>query len=68
VAGRRFHRQGGGAWLDAEYKSSTSLTNITRGSEQYRALIADEPELRRIAEQLGGEVIVLWKNRAYRIR
>ncbi len=67
VAGRRFRRQGG-AWVDAEYKSSTSLTNVTRGSEQYRALVADEPELRRVAEQLGGDVIVVWKNRAYRIR
>ncbi|MDQ3684428.1 MAG: hypothetical protein M3430_02340 [Acidobacteriota bacterium] len=68
VAGRQFRRQGGGAWVDTEYKSSASLTNVTRGSEQYRALTADEPELRRIAEQLGGEVIVVWKNRAYRIR
>ncbi|HVF28842.1 MAG TPA: hypothetical protein VM943_11405 [Pyrinomonadaceae bacterium] len=68
VAGRRFRRLGGAAWVDAEYKSSASLTNVTRGSEQYRALVADEPELRRVAEQLGGEVIVVWKNRAYRIR
>lgn len=67
VAGRQFRRQSG-AWVDTAYQASTSLTNVTRGSEHYRALVADEPELRRVAEQLGGEVIVLWKNRAYRIR
>jgi hypothetical protein len=42
------------------------MTNVARGSEQYRALVADEPGLRAIAERLGGEVIVSWKTRAYR--
>jgi hypothetical protein len=41
---------------------------VRRNSEQYRALIADEPELRRISDALGGEVTVVWKGRAYRIR
>jgi len=67
VGGHRFRRQGG-AWIDMTYNSSMRTTNVARGSEQYRALIADEPELRRIADQLGGEVVVVWKNRAYRIR
>ncbi len=67
VGGHRFRRQGG-AWIDTTYNSSMGTTNVARGSEQYRALIADEPELRRIADQLGGEVVVVWKNRAYRIR
>jgi len=67
VAGRRFRRQGA-AWIDTAYQTSIALTNITRGSEQYRALVADEPELQRIVGQLGGEVIVLWKGRAYRFR
>jgi hypothetical protein len=65
VGGRQFQRQGG-AWVDTSYNSSRSTTNVRRGSEQYRALIADEPGLRSIAEQLGGEVIVVWKSRAYR--
>ncbi|MBA2732740.1 MAG: hypothetical protein H0U54_07590, partial [Acidobacteria bacterium] len=65
AGGRQFQRQGG-AWVDTAYNSSRSTTNIRRGSEQYRALIADEPGLRAIAEQLGGEVIVVWKSRAYR--
>jgi hypothetical protein len=67
LAGRRF-RKSGSVWIDTEYESSTPTTNITRGSEQYRALIADEPSLRTIAETLDGEIIVVWKSRAYRIR
>lgn len=66
VSGRRFRRQSG-AWVDTAYDSSQSTTNVGRGSEQYRALIADEPAIRTIAEQLSGQVIVVWKGRAYRI-
>jgi hypothetical protein len=66
VAGRRFRRQGD-AWIDTAYNSSRSTINVARGSDQYRALAADEPGLRSIAEQLGGEVIVVWKGKAYRI-
>lgn len=65
VGGRRFQRRGG-AWVDTAYNSSRPTTNIQRGSEQYRALVADEPTLRSITQQLGGEVIVVWKSRAYR--
>jgi hypothetical protein len=66
VGGRTFRRQGG-AWIDTAYNSSRATVNVSRGSEQYRALLADEPSLRTIAEQLSGEVIVVWKGRAYRI-
>jgi hypothetical protein len=66
VGGRQFVRRGG-AWVDTAYKSQAT-TNVRRGSEQYRALVADESGLRTIAEQLDGEVIVVWKSRAYRIR
>ena len=66
VAGRRF-RKDGSVWIDVAY-SSQATTIIKRGSEQYRALVADEPGIRTIAEQLSGEVIVVWKGRAYRIR
>ena len=41
---------------------------MARGSEQFRALIADEPVIGTIAKQLDGEVIVVWKGHAYRIR
>jgi hypothetical protein len=67
VAGRRFRRERG-VWIDTAYDSSRSIVNVTRGSEQYRALIADEPVIKSIAEQLDGEVIVVWKGRAYRLR
>ena len=68
VAGRKFLRQSGGAWIDTAYRSSQSVTNVSRGSEQFRALIADEPDIARISRELGGEVILVWKGRAYRIR
>ncbi len=67
VAGRRF-RKAGGVWVDTAYDSSRTTVNLARGSEQYRALVADEPAIRTIAEQLDGEIIVVWKGRAYRIR
>jgi hypothetical protein len=67
VSGRRFRRQGS-VWVDTAYDASHAVTNISRGSEQFRALVADEPGIRTIAEQLGGEVLLVWKNRAYRIR
>ena len=65
VSGKRFIRQNN-SWIDAAYQGTRATTNVKRGSEQYRALVADEPGLRTFAEQLGGEVIVVWKGRAYR--
>lgn len=67
VGGRNFRRQGS-AWVDTAYAQGRATVNVTRGSDQYRALVADEPGLRAIADQLGGEVIVVWRGRAYRIR
>lgn len=67
VAGRRFVRDGDG-WVDAAYNASKTTIRVVRGSEQYRALIADEPAIRAIAEQLDGVVIVVWKSKAYRIQ
>jgi hypothetical protein len=66
VSGRQFRRQGS-IWIDVAYDSRATI-DVARGSEQYRALIADEPSIKTIADQLGGEIIVMWKNRAYRIR
>ncbi len=65
VGGRNFRRQGG-AWVDTSYNSSRTTINVARDSEQYRALLADEPGLRTITKQLGGEVIVVWGSKAYR--
>jgi hypothetical protein len=67
VAGRQFRKQGN-VWLDAAYNTYQSTTIVTRGTEQYRALIADEPEIHTIAENLKSEFVVVWKGRAYRIR
>jgi hypothetical protein len=67
VAGRRFRRERG-VWIDTAYDSSRSTVSLTRGSEQYRGLVADEPAIKTIAEQLDGEIIVVWKGRAYHIR
>jgi hypothetical protein len=67
VAGRHFRKRGG-IWIDTAYDSSRSAINLTRGSEQYRALIADEPAIKTIADQLDGEILVVWKGRPYRIK
>lgn len=71
IGNRQFRRgldQQRRQWIDTTYKSSIRTINIARGSESYRALLADEPELRRIIEQLDGEIVVVWKNRAYHVR
>ena len=66
VAGRRFRKQGG-VWIDTAYNSQ-SLTEFRRGSEQYRGLVGDEPAIKQIADELDGEIIVVWKGKAYKIR
>ena len=67
VAGRRFQKRGA-IWIDSAYDASRDTTTVRRGSEQYRALIADEPAIKTIADELDGEIIVVWKSRVYRIR
>lgn len=66
VAGRVFRKQGA-TWVDTAYATGRPTVNVARGSEQFRALVADEPGLRSVAAQLEGDVIVVWKNTAYRI-
>ena len=67
VAGRQFRKEGG-VWIDTAYDSSKNVVTITRGSEQYRALVADEPSIKTIADTLAGEIIVVWKGHTYRIQ
>lgn len=67
VAGRRFQKRGG-VWIDTAYDSSKEVVSVTRGSEQYRGLVADEPQIKTIADELDGEIIVVWKGHTYRIR
>jgi hypothetical protein len=64
VGGRKFHKQGS-AWIDLKFKSSMSVKSVARGSEEFASL---DFGLRSIASQLPGEIIVVWKNKAYRIR
>jgi hypothetical protein len=67
AAGHRFRREGG-AWIDVNYKPSMSSTGVQRGTEAFRALVADIPEIGRVAEQLGGEVVVVVRGHAYHVR
>lgn len=67
VEGRRFRKQSG-FWVDTAFSSGNKIFDIARGSEQYRSLVADEPQIKKIADELGGPFIVVWKGRSYRIR
>jgi hypothetical protein len=64
AGGKKFRRQGN-AWVDQKFKSSMTLRSISRGSEEFAAL---DSGLRSIAQQLGGEVIIVWKGKAYLIK
>jgi hypothetical protein len=64
VGGRKFRRQGI-AWVDVKLKSSMTLKSISRDSSEFAAL---DSGLRSIAQQISGEVIVVWKGKAYLIR
>jgi hypothetical protein len=66
VSGRYFRRRGN-TWVDSAYDPQQSTINVARGSEHFRSLVADEPGIGAIAGQLTGEVIVVWKGKAYRI-
>lgn len=63
-AGGHSFRKQGGAWVDSQFKSSMSVTTVKRGSDAFRAL---DSGLQSIVNQLGGEVLVVWNGKAYRI-
>ena len=64
AGGHKFRRQGN-AWVDQKFKSSLSLKNVSRGSDEFSSL---DSSLRSIAQQISGEVIVVWKGKAYLIK
>lgn len=64
AGGRKFRRQGSG-WVDQKFKSSMALRTVARGSDEFAAL---DSGLRSIAQQLSGQVIVVWKGKAYLIK
>ena len=63
VGGKSFHNRDG-AWYDSAYHGQ-GTTNIGRGTEAYKKLVGG---LRKIADKLGGVVVVVWKGKAYRIQ
>jgi hypothetical protein len=64
AGGRKFERQGG-VWVDSKFKTSMAAKTIARGSDDFQKL---DSGLRAIAQQLSGDIIVVWKGKAYRIR
>lgn len=64
AGGKKFRKQGA-AWVDQKFKSSMTIKSVSRGSDEFAAL---DSGLRSIAQQLGGEVIVVWKGKAYLIK
>jgi hypothetical protein len=63
VGGKTFKRTNN-AWYDSAYKGQPTI-NITRGTKEYKKLDSD---LRGIVENLGGTVVLVWKEKAYRIQ
>lgn len=64
VGGRKFRREGK-AWVDVKFKSSMPVKSISRGSSEFDEL---DSEVRSIAKQLGGQILVVRKNKAYLIK
>ena len=62
VNGKTFDRRDG-VWYDIAYRNQAT-TNVKRGTDTYKKL---DSGLRSIADNLGGTVVVIWKDKAYRI-
>jgi hypothetical protein len=63
VGGRYFVKRDG-VWYDNGFNGQPTI-DIHRGTAQYKLL---DPGLRSIAQNLSGVIVVIWKNRAYRIQ
>jgi hypothetical protein len=63
IGGKTFTRKEG-VWYDGNYNGQPT-TNISRGSNDYKKLDSD---LRSVAGSLNGTVVLVWKNKAYRIQ
>ena len=61
--GKNFESRNG-VWYDSAYKGQ-STTSVKRGSEKYIRL---DSGLRSVADSLGGTVVIVWKDKAYRIQ
>jgi Ca-activated chloride channel family protein len=67
VANKNFFNQSGN-WIDAEFKEEAKLPEIKLqfASDEYFDLVAKEPDLAQYLA-LGKQVIIVWKNKVYRI-
>lgn len=63
AGGKKFTNRDG-AWYDTAYRGQAT-TNVRRGTDAYKKL---DDGVRSIADSLGGTVIVVWKDKAYRIQ
>lgn len=62
VGGKTFDNRNG-AWYDRAYRNQPTA-NYRRGTAEYKKL---DSGLRSIADNLGGTVVMVWKDKAYRI-
>lgn len=63
LAGKSFNRRDG-VWYDSAY-STQPVTSVRRNTDEYRKL---DSSVRSIGDSLSGTVVVVWKERAYRIQ
>jgi len=55
-------------WVDQEYKPEMQewrRWTLTRGSDQYKRVLADEPLLKIFFDH--GPILIVWKNRIYKV-
>ena len=69
IGGKTFNRQNG-VWIDSDYQQMGNMqlpmtTTVRRGTNEYNKL---DKNIRVIAESLEGPVIIVSKNKAYRIQ
>jgi len=67
IGNRSFYRQGT-QWIDFDFRSERNLpeTTVRFGSDEYFALVQREKGLAQYLA-LGEEVVVVWKDRVYRV-
>lgn len=63
IGGKTFDNRNG-IWHDRAFNGQSTVS-VTRGSGEYKKL---DSSIKRVAENLGGTVVVVWKNKAYRIQ
>jgi hypothetical protein len=57
-----------GMWIDREYdfeKQKWNIWTLTRDSEAYKKVLADEPLLKEFFDH--GPILIVWKNRIYKV-